>query len=124
MPDGWREFRAPLTRFCSRDQKTFNAADRDALVNIVIARTGQSRPEAEATVASYQQTYERAQAQYEQTKAQAAQKAREIGQTTADATASAALWAFVALLLSAIAAALGGYLATPKDIPARTETAV
>ena len=76
-----------------------------------MARTGKSRPEAEATVASYQQTYEKARVQYEQTKAQAEQKAREIGQKTADGVASAALWAFVALLLSAIAAAVGGYLA-------------
>lgn len=111
-----------MERISSSSEKTFNAADKEALVNVVMARTGKSRPEAEATVASYQQTYEKAAAQYEQTKAQAAQKAREIGQATADATASAALWAFVALLLSAVAAAVGGYLATPKDIPARTET--
>lgn len=113
-----------LDRISNSGEKTFNAADRDALVNVVMARTGKSRPEAEQTVASYQQTYEKAQVQYEQTKAQAAQKAREIGQKTADGVASAALWAFVALLLSAIAAAVGGYLATPKDIPARAATTV
>ncbi len=110
-----------LQRIAASGEKTFNAADKDALVNVVMARTGKTRPEAEATVASYQKTYEQAQAQYEQTKAQAAQTAREVGQRTADATSSAALWAFVALLLSAIAAAVGGFLATPKEIPARSE---
>ncbi len=111
-----------LERISNSGERTFSAADRDALVNVVMARTGQSRSEAEQTVASYQQTYERAQAQYEQTRAQAEQTAREVGQKTADGVASAALWAFVALLLSAIAAAVGGYLATPKDIPAQNTT--
>lgn len=111
-----------LERVSKSGEKTFNAADKEALVNVVVARTGKSRPEAEATVASYQQTYEKAQVQYEQTKAQAEQKARELGQKTADGVASAALWAFFALLLSVIAAAVGGYLATPKDIPARVGT--
>lgn len=111
-----------LERIQKSGEKTFNAADKEALVNVVMARTGKSRPEAEQTVASYQQTYEKARAQYEQTKAQAEQKAREVGQKTADGVASAALWAFVALLLSALAAAFGGYLATPKDIPARAGT--
>lgn len=111
---------ALLQRIASSGEKTINAADRDALVNIIMARTGKTRPEAEATVNSYQKTYEQAQTQYEQAKAQAAEKARQVGQQTADTTSSAALWAFVALLLSAIAAAVGGFLATPKPIPART----
>ncbi len=113
-----------LQRIATSGEKTFNAADKDALVNVVMARTGKTRPEAEATVASYQKTYEQAQVQYEQTKAQAAEKARQIGQQTADATSSAALWAFVALLLSAVAAAVGGFLATPKPLPARTENTI
>lgn len=113
-----------LERIQKSGEKTFNAADKEALVNVVMARTGKSRPEAEQTVASYQQTYEKARVQYEQTKVQAEQKAREVGQKTADGVASAALWAFVALLLSAIAAAIGGFLATPKDIPARTANSV
>jgi hypothetical protein len=115
---------ALLDRISKSGEKTFNAADRDALVNVVMARTGKSRPEAEATVASYQKTYEQTQIQYEQTKVQAEQKAREVGQKTADGVASAAAWGFLALLLSAIAAAVGGYLATPKDILARPVTTV
>jgi len=117
---------ALLNRISQSGEKTFNAADREALVNVVMARTGKSRPEAEATVASYQRTYEQAQVKYEETKAQAEQKAREVGQKTADGVSKAALWAFAALLLSALAAAIGGYLATPKNLIARrgTEAAV
>lgn len=112
-----------LDRLSKGTDATINAADRDALVNVIMVRTNKSRPEAEQTVASYQKTYEQARAQYEQTKTQAAQTAREVGQKTADAVSSAALWASLALILSALAAALGGYLATPKDIPARQQTA-
>lgn len=111
-----------LDRLSKSAEATFSAADRDALVNVVMARTGQSRPEAEQTVASYERTYQQARRQYEQTKAQAAQTARDVGQKTADTVSSAALWASLALVLSALAAALGGYLATPKDIPARAAT--
>jgi hypothetical protein len=39
-----------------------------------------------------------------------------------DGVASAALWAFIVLLSSVMAAAVSGYLATPKDIPARAGT--
>lgn len=108
-----------LDRLSKSSEKTFNAADRDAFVNVIMARTGKSRPEAEQTVASYEKTYQQAQVQYEQTKAQAEQTARQVGQRAADTTASAALWAFGALALSALAAAIGGYLATPKDILTR-----
>lgn len=110
---------ALLQRIATSGEKTFNAADREALVNIIVARTGKSRPEAEATVDSYEKTYQQALAQYEETKAQAAQKTREIGQKTADGVASAALWTSLALIFSAFAGAAGGYLAAPNAI---TET--
>jgi ElaB/YqjD/DUF883 family membrane-anchored ribosome-binding protein len=106
---------ALLQRIAASGADTFNAADREALVNIIVARTGKSRPEAEQTVNSYEQTYRQARAKSEETKAQAAQKTREIGQATADRVASAALWTFVALLLSALAGAGGGYLAANAE---------
>ena len=99
--------------------RTIDAADRDALVNIIMARTGKTRPEAEQTVNSYEQTYQKAYQQYEQTKNEAAQTARQVGQATAEGVTKAAIWGFFALLLGAAAAALGGYLATPKDIAVR-----
>lgn len=89
-----------------------------------MARTGKTHPEAEQTVNSYQQTYEKAYQQYEQTKNQVAQTARQVGQTTAEGVAKAAIWGFIALLLGAGAAAIGGFLATPKDIPARRRDAI
>lgn len=105
-----------LERISRSGAATIDAADRDALVNVIMARTGKSRVEAEQTVASYEQTYQQARAKYEQTKAQAAQTAREAGDKTASAVSKAAIWAFIVLLISAAAAAIGGYLATPRDL--------
>lgn len=108
---------AIFDRIQNSGSKTINAADRDALVNIIMARTGKTRPEAEQTVNSYERAYEKAYQQYDQTKTQAVQTARQVGQTTAEGVAKAAVWGFIALLLGAAAAALGGFLATPKDMP-------
>lgn len=111
-----------LERISKSGEATINAADRDALTNIIMARTGKSRPEAEATVASYEKTYQQARAKYEQTKAQAAQTAREAGDKTASAVSKAAIWTFIVLLISALAAAIGGYLATPRDLTTHNTT--
>lgn len=105
-----------LDRVSRSGAKTMAAVDRDALVNVIVARTGKTRPEAEQTVESYNQTYQAARQQYEQTKAAAEQKAREIGERTASTVSKAALSGFVALLLSAVAAAVGGSMATPRDV--------
>lgn len=111
-----------LERISRSGSATINAADREALTNVIMARTGKSRPEAEQTVASYERTYQQTRQKYEQTKAQAGQTAREVGEKTASGVAKAATSAFFALLLSAIAAAIGGYLATPRDLTTRNTT--
>jgi len=113
---------AVLERISRSGSATIDAADREALTNVIMARTGKSRPEAEATVASYERTYQQACQKYEQTKAQAGQTAREVGEKTASGVSKAAISAFFALLFSLIAAAIGGYLATPRDLTTRNAT--
>lgn len=44
-----------------------------------------------------------------------AQKAEETAQDVAEAVSKAAIWAFMALLLGVITAALSGYLGKPND---------
>jgi hypothetical protein len=56
-------------------------------------------------------------------KAQAGQTAREVGEKTASGLAKAAISAFFALLVSLIAAAVGGYLAAPRDLTTRNAAA-
>ena len=92
------------------------AKNREALVNVIMSRTGKTRPEAEGIVNNYQQTYEQAKAKAQQV----AEEAREKGLAAADAArkgaAKGGLAASLALLLGAIAAAIGGRSATPRDM--------
>ena len=59
-----------------RNSATFEAADRQALKNIIIARTGKSDAEAEQMVNQAEQNYQAARQKYEELKKEAAQKAR------------------------------------------------
>lgn len=101
---------------------TIEAADRDALVNVLAERTEMTREEAQQTVSNWERTYAQASAQasqgWEQMKVQAEQRARELGQQTAEAVAAAAWWSFFILLLTAIAAAIGANLGADRAVVA------
>lgn len=85
-----------------------DAADKEALVNIIAARTGQSQAEAQKIADNYEATYNKALARYEELKKQAEQKAREAADATARAVSQAAWWSLAALLLGAAIAAFFG----------------
>ncbi|MEW7311181.1 hypothetical protein AB1E22_00335 [Buttiauxella gaviniae] len=112
-----------LTQFlkglADRNSATFQAADRDALKNIIVARTGKSDAEAEQIVAQTEKNYQAAQAKYEELKKQAEQKAREAGEKAAAATAKASWFTFFMLIVEAvIAGAMGmlGYRHQPRRL--------
>jgi hypothetical protein len=88
-----------------------SAADRESLINLLVSRTDMNEQEARETVQNWEEAYEKAYqtAQEELSKLQkeAKQKAREWGDTAAEAIAIAAWWTFIILLMSAIAAAVG-----------------
>ncbi|QKZ04858.1 hypothetical protein [Pseudomonas eucalypticola] len=99
-----------LKQWFDRVQKAgepaLNAADKDALVNIVAARTGKSHEEAQQVVDNYAQAYEQAVAKVQALKQQAEQQARE----TADAAArnlSKAAWGTLLMLLIGGALSVG-----------------
>lgn len=98
-------------RIIASGTTTVQQADREALVNVVVARTGVSRLEAEQRVDAWITQYQQAVANLAQAKAQAEQKAREAADTAARAAAKAAWGSAIALALGAIAAGLGGALA-------------
>jgi hypothetical protein len=83
-----------------------SAADKEGAVNVLVAR-GMSREEATRTIENWQRAYQEA-------RAAAEKQAREAAQAAAQATAQTALWGFFALLLGAIAAAVGGMAGRPK----------
>lgn len=87
-----------------------NAADKDALVNIIAARTGKSREEAQQIADNYERTYNTAMANYEQLKKQAELKARAAADRAAHNLARASWWTFAMLLVGGIVAGAAGNL--------------
>lgn len=114
------ELSSVLSRIASRGDRMLQAADREALTNILVAR-GMTPQEANTTVARWDTTYQQAVVKYEQFKVDAEMQARETGAGAADAVAKAALWTFVMLLLGAVAALFGGMLGAPRDMVDVTE---
>lgn len=116
------DLESTIKRIISAGKDTVEQADRDALVNVVVARTGLSRSEAETRVNNWVQGYEKARAAYQKKKAEAAQKAREVADAAAKASAQAALAAVIALALGALAAGFGGLLAGRRFYAATATT--
>jgi hypothetical protein len=103
-----QDLKKTLQKIIDSGKTVVEQADRDALVNVVMAQANASRPEAEKRVDSWVQSHEKASAAFEQKKAEAAAKAKEAADAAARASYQAALGAALALLLGAIAAAVGG----------------
>ncbi len=103
------DLQGTLQRLIASGKDTIGQADRDSVVNVIMAQTGATRPEAEQRTDAWIKQYQDARAQFEQKKTEAEAKAREAADATASATSKAALGAGAALILGAIAAALGGH---------------
>ncbi|MFD2513679.1 hypothetical protein ACFSRY_07360 [Pontibacter locisalis] len=113
-----------MNRLYGQGSDIASAADKEAAVNVVMARTGKSREEATEVVNSWISTYEQAKTQFKETRAQIGQRAQQIGGSVADAVSKAAIYAFFGLLLGAIAAAVGGKVGEPKDLVVAGDDAV
>jgi len=85
------------------------AADREAVITVMVARTGMSREQADQTLQRWAQDYQRARAELEQ-------QARQVAAITARTASQAAGWTVLALVLGAIVAAIGGALGAPRDL--------
>ena len=109
-----QDLQVTLQKIIASGKAVVDKADRDALVNVVMARAEVSRPEAEQRVDGWVQSYENASAAFEQRKSEAAAKAREVADAAAKASSQAALGAAAALILGALAAAMGGMSARRK----------
>lgn len=100
------DFRAAFDNVFDRAEGVASEADRQDLVNVLVARTDMDEAEARRTIAQYEQTLGAARAQADTLGA----KAAEAGENATNAVGKGALAAFFALLLGALAAALGGGL--------------
>jgi hypothetical protein len=83
--------------------------ERQKIVDQIVQQTGITREEAEAQLQQLETQYQDAMVAVEQ-------QAREAAQATAEAVSQGSFWSFVALLLGAIAAAVGGVVGTPRDL--------
>lgn len=108
-----------FSRVKDKAQPALDAADKDALVNIVAARTGKSNDEAQKVVDNYAQSYDAALAKYRELKAQAEQQAREAAASAARGVSKAAWGSVVILLIGAAVAAAAGWLGVRSRAAAR-----
>ena len=81
--------------------------DKNAVVNVIVARTGKSRPEAEQIADNWVAASKQASVKMQQMKEKAEARAREIADKAADVASTAAILAFVSLLLGAVVACFG-----------------
>lgn len=90
-------------------QGTFEAVDKEALVNVLTERTDMSESEARKTVDNYLAQYENMRQQAQQFLQNAEQQATKTAENVAQGVADAALYLAIALILGVITAAAGGF---------------
>ncbi|MCI0913957.1 hypothetical protein [Pseudomonas putida] len=95
------QLKAWFERVRKAGEPALSAADKQALVNIVAARTGKSQQEAQQVVDNYARAYEQAAEQVKVLKEQAEQQAREAAQVAASNVSKAAWGTLVTLLIGA-----------------------
>jgi hypothetical protein len=93
--------------------------DRDAIVNVIVARTNMSHAEAEKAADNWIQTYNNAKAKFDKLKHDAEMQARKTGDVIAASISKAAIFSFIGLLLGAISAAVGGRVGEPGEVVAQ-----
>lgn len=108
------ELDALLDRVYAQGKAVASAADKDAIVNVLVARTDMSRDEASRTVDRWDRTIQKAKVAVTDVGEQAEEKAREVADAAARGVSKAAIWTFVGLLLGLGAAAWGAYLGSPE----------
>ncbi len=94
---------------------TFDAVDRDALVNILTERTDMSQNEAEQAIDDLLAEYENLRTEAEEFLNETEETAREQAEEASDAMATASIFLAIALILGLISAAFGG-LAGVKNL--------
>ena len=111
-----QEINEMIDKLFTQTENIANSVDREALVNVITARTGKSREDARAIVDRWAGSFEKLENKAVTIAQQAEQKARVVGETVASSMAKAAFWAFAGIALSGVAAVAGGCVARPKNL--------
>ncbi|WP_293787104.1 hypothetical protein [uncultured Pedobacter sp.] len=107
---------ALFSKLFSENDSTFNAVDKEALVNVVKNRTGKSEAESEQIVENWISTLKTAKEKVKEAKVQAEAKAREVGDEMASALSKFAIFSFIGMILGAMSAAFGAIIASQKRV--------
>ncbi len=110
-----QDFSSMIERILKGGKDTASQVDKDAVVNVVVARTGLSRDDATKRVEGWIAAADQARAKAAQAAEQAKQKAREVADATAKGVSRAMLLGFLALALGALAAFWGGSMGQRRD---------
>jgi len=102
-------------RIRAAGKPAIDAADRQALVNIIQARTGKSAAESQVIADNYVQTYQRAVSQVDALKRAAERKSREAADAAARGVSQAAWASLIMLILGAGVAFAAGVLGRRSD---------
>ncbi|MDX2185845.1 MAG: hypothetical protein SFV32_02835 [Opitutaceae bacterium] len=103
-----REVSWALIRFFSLEPGERNAEARNALAQSISRATGMSEADAQARVDGWIASYDQIQRDMAALKDRVAAQAKEAADASAKFITHAAVWTFVAFLIGAIAAAMGG----------------
>lgn len=106
------EVNGMLDRLLNQGKGVASEVDKEAVVNVIVARTGKSREEANQIADNWIAASKQAAAKWEQTKQEAEAKTREIADQVAKAASTAAILTFVSLLLGAAVAGYGAMKGT------------
>jgi hypothetical protein len=101
-----------VTAWLTADSENDKALARQKVVDFLSKNAHMNSAQAEKTVTDWQKSYEQMKAQLNQKAAQAKEQAKAASKKAADIASSIALTTFFILLLSAMAAALGGLIGT------------
>ena len=110
-----REFDKALDRLAHKAYGVIEAADQQAVVNVLTARTDMSEREARETAESWANQLQIAQKKLSQFGETVAAQAAEASEAALDTLSSASLWTFFALVLGAMASAFGGALGATEE---------
>lgn len=113
-----------MDRIKTKGDQAWDAADRQALVNLIKARGNKTDAEANQIVDQAQASYRQAYAKYQELKAQAEQKAREAAEVTAKRVSQASWILLITLVISGLVAAGAGVLGRRTQPPAKIVGAV
>lgn len=111
-----QELGAALDRLFSRAERIASEADKEAVANVLAARTEMTPQEARQRVDEWDSTYQGLREAAGEQMSDLRQGAERTAESVAGGVASAAIWTFIALLLAAIAAAWGGRAGAPEMI--------